>query len=208
MRDGTLEVDVSDVTVRPVTAAEMEGACRLIGLAFAANPSNLAIVRGDRDKSSRMMEQAARAVKLGNRFSHVLGAERQGHIVGVLNAAEWPHCQMTIGEKIKAAPSQIRTMGFALSRAFKVVSARAKHEPRKAHWHVGPIAVHPRQQGHGIGSALLRSFLDEVDQKGAPVFLQADDDRNVVLYERFGFTVVSQEEILGVNTRFLWREAR
>lgn len=197
---------MSDVTVRPLTAAERDDASRLIGLAFANNPSNLAIVRGDQNKSIRMMEQAARTVKLGSEFSFALCAERQGQLVGVLNAAEWPHCQMTIGEKIKSAPSQLRTMGFAVRRAFKVVKARAKHEPRKAHWHVGPIAVHPEHQGHGIGSALLKAFLKAADESKTPVFLQADFDRNVVLYERFGFKVVSQEEILGVPTRFLWRD--
>jgi ribosomal protein S18 acetylase RimI-like enzyme len=199
---------MSDVTVRPVSKGEMDEASRIVGLAFAVNPSNLAIAGGNRDKATRIMEQAARTVKLGHRFSYVLGAEREGELAGVLKAAEWPHCQMTLGEKIKAAPAQVRTMGFAMRRALKVVGGRAKHEPRKAHWHIGPIAVHPQQQGHGIGSALLTSFLAEVDQQRASAFLQADIERNVVLYERFGFTVISQEEILGINTRFMWRDAR
>lgn len=199
---------MSDVTVRPITAADMDEACQLVGLAFADNPSNLAVVRGDREKAIRLMEQAARVVQLGSRFSHVLVAERQGELAGVLNAAKWPRCQLTVGQKIKSAPSQIRAIGSALPRAFKVASARAKHEPRKAHWHVGPVAVHPRQQGQGVGTALVSSFLDEADQQRLPVFLQADVDVNVVFYQRFGFTVVSEEEILGVNTRFMWREAR
>ncbi|AXG77931.1 GNAT family N-acetyltransferase [Streptomyces paludis] len=154
------------------------------------------------------MEQGTRIIKLGSPFSHVLGAERKGRLVGVLNATEWPHCQMTTGEKLKMAPVMIRTIGFNLPRAFKVMSSRAKHEPREPHWHIGPVAVHPEEQRHGVGTALLGAFLDEVDQQRAPVFLQTDVDRNVVLYERFGFKVVSQEEILGVNTRFMWREAR
>ncbi|MFI6763836.1 GNAT family N-acetyltransferase [Micromonospora sp. NPDC050417] len=199
---------MSDVIVRPVPAAEMDEASRIVGLAFAVNPSNLAVAGGNQDKAARIMEQAARTVKLGHRFSYVLGAERQGELAGVLKAAEWPHCQMTIGEKIKAAPSQVRTLGFAMGRALKLIGGRAKHEPRKAHWHIGPIAVHPEQQGYGVGSALLTSFLAEVDQQGAPAFLQADVDRNVVLYERFGFKVVSQEKILGINTSFMWRDAR
>lgn len=62
------------------------------------------------------------------------------------------------------------------------------------------------QQGYGIGSALLRSFLEDIDQSSPPAFLEADDERIVVLYERFGFRVVSQEKILGVDTRFLWRD--
>jgi hypothetical protein len=38
------------------------------------------------------------------------------------------------------------------------------------------------------------------------VFLETDVDRNVSLYESFGFAVTSQESIVGVNSRFMWRE--
>ncbi|MGC5055099.1 GNAT family N-acetyltransferase [Micromonospora sp. DT48] len=199
---------MSDVTVRRITPAEMAEASRIVGLAFALNPSNLAIAGGNQDKAARIMENAALTLKLSNSASHVLVAEREGRLAGVLKAAQWPHCQMTVGEKIKSIPSQVRTMGLGLPRALKVIGGRAKHEPKKPHWHIGPIAVHPEQQGYGIGSALLAAFLDDVDQQRVPAFLQADVDRNVVLYERFGFRVVSQEAILGINTSFMWRDAR
>ncbi|MFC8717269.1 GNAT family N-acetyltransferase [Kitasatospora sp. NPDC057198] len=199
---------MSDVTVRPMAAAELETACRIVGLAFADNPSNLATVRGDQKKATRAMEQGTRIIKLGSPFSHVLGAEREGRLVGILNAAEWPHCQMKLGEKIRTAPVMIRTIGFNLPRAFKVMSSRAKHEPREPHWHIGPVAVHPDEQGRGVGKALLKAFLDGVDEQGAPVFLQTDVDRNVLLYRKFGFEVVSRETILEVDTRFMWRAAR
>jgi hypothetical protein len=38
--------------------------------------------------------------------------------------------------------------------------------------------------------------------------LETDVDKNVLLYERFGFRVVSQADFEGVNNRFMWREAR
>ncbi|GAB3838726.1 GNAT family N-acetyltransferase [Micromonospora andamanensis] len=199
---------MSDVTVRRITPAEMAEASRIVGLAFALNPSNLAIAGGNRDKAARIMEHAALTLKLGNSASHVLVAERKGELAGVLKAAQWPHCQMTVGEKIKSIPSQVRTIGLGLPRALKVVGGRAKHEPRRPHWHLGPIAVHPEHQGYGIGSAMLTAFLADVDRQKVPAFLQADVDRNVVLYERFGFQVVSQEAILGINTCFMWRDAR
>jgi hypothetical protein len=30
-------------------------------------------------------------------------------------------------------------------------------------------------------------------------------DRNVTLYERFGFRVTSLEDVVGIGTRFTWR---
>jgi len=196
------------IKIRRMSAGEMDGACEVIGLAFADNPNTLAVVRGDQVKAKRVMQTAVRVAKLGRRYSHVLVAEEGGRLVGVLNAAEWPHCQLGPLEKLKVAPAMARVMGSALPRQLKILSAWAQHDPRKPHWHVGPIGVHPKLQGQGVGKALLGSFLDMVDQQCSPAYLETDVDRNVMLYDKFGFVVVAQENLMGINNRFMWREAR
>ena len=45
-----------------------------------------------------------------------------------------------------------------------------------------------------------------VDEQATPAFLETDVDRNVKLYEQFGFQVIAKAEIIGINTRFMWRE--
>jgi hypothetical protein len=47
-----------------------------------------------------------------------------------------------------------------------------------------------------------------VDRQGSPAFLETDVDRNVLLYEKFGLRVIAQQDILAINQRFMWREAR
>src|ERR1700733_2956024 len=37
-------------------------------------------------------------------------------------------------------------------------------------------------------------------------FLETDVERNVELYESFGFVVTSREDIVGATTRFTWRD--
>jgi ribosomal protein S18 acetylase RimI-like enzyme len=71
--------------------------------------------------------------------------------------------------------------------------------------HIGPIAVRPDLQRLGIASALIGEFLTTVDKERPAVFLETDVDRNIALYDRFGFRVISREDILGVDTRFMWR---
>jgi ribosomal protein S18 acetylase RimI-like enzyme len=188
-----------------MSAADLDVACQVIGLAFADNPSTLATVRGDRAKARSTMERAMHIVKLGLSDNHALVAEQEGQLVGVLNAAQWPACQMGAWQKLRAAPAMLRALGTALPRASKMMSARARHDPGVAHWHIGPIGVHPGHQGRGIGKALLGSFLERVDEQGLPGFLETDVDRNVALYEKFGFTVISRQDILGIDTRFMWR---
>jgi hypothetical protein len=55
------------------------------------------------------------------------------------------------------------------------------------------------------GEPLLTSFLAVADADGVPDLLDSDADRNVALYEAFGFEVVGRQEIIGVDTRFTWR---
>ena len=191
--------------IRRMLPADMASACEVIGQAFEDNPNTLMVAHGDRHKARLMMQATVRAAKLGRKYSHVLVAEDQERIVGVLNAAEWPSCQLSIGEKLRVAPTMVRVAGWGLPRLLKLLSAWAQQDPQERHWHVGPIGVHPELQGRGIGKALLASFLETVDEQRSPAYLETDVDRNVVLYEQFGFRVIEQVRINGVSNRFMWR---
>jgi ribosomal protein S18 acetylase RimI-like enzyme len=194
------------IDVRPLRPDELDRACAVIGMAFADNPSTLATTEGDRGLAERSMRRVVRAVKLTMPYSSVLVASEDGLLVGVLNAVPWPHCQMRRIDKIRHAPALVTSMRSALPRAAKMMAARAHHDPRAAHLHIGPIGVHPDHQGRGVGTALLRSFLDSDEARTTPAFLETDVERNVVLYQRFGFEIVSSAVILGIDTRFMWRD--
>jgi ribosomal protein S18 acetylase RimI-like enzyme len=196
------------IELRRLSPNDLGAACKVLGLAFADNPNTLVIARGDRARAQRMTESGARVAKLGRQYSHVLVAEEAaGRLVGVLNALKWPNCQLRMSEKLKVAPAMLRVTGLGLPRAFKMMTVWTSHDPGERHWHLGPIGVDPELQGRGIGKAMLAAFLDMVDGQGAAAYLETDVDRNVALYEQFGFKVIDQEDISGVNNRFMWREA-
>lgn len=65
--------------------------------------------------------------------------------------------------------------------------------------------MEPTLQGQGLGSALLQAIANELDASGIACLLETANERNVVLYERFGFEVVDQEQILGADVLFMRR---
>ena len=114
----------AEIEIRPISPQDMDAVCEVIGLAFTDNPSTLANVRGDRAKARRTMQDAVRVAKFGRPWSHALVALQGTMVVGALNAAAWPHCQMGIAAKIKTAPSMLRIMNTALPRAFTMMAKR------------------------------------------------------------------------------------
>ena len=113
-----------------------------------------------------------------------------------------------LARRIQTRTSWGAAYGVAdLAAEFADMNVWTSHDPGERHWHVGPIGVHPELQGRGIGKALLGAFLDMADAQSTPAYLETDVDRNVALYERFGFKVIDQEAISGVSNRFMWREA-
>ncbi len=195
-------------TIRRISAGDLDAVCQVIGLAFADNPNAMVMVRGDRAKAQRMMKGSARVAKFGRTSSYGLVAEHGNRVVGALNAAPWPRCQLSAGEKIRSAPTMVRTLGTAMPRALKLTSVWTKHDPKEPHWHIGPIGVDPAFQGQGVGKALLGAFLEMADEDGPPAYLETDVDRNVTLYEKFGFRVIGEADILGVNNRFMRRDGK
>jgi len=75
-------------------------------------------------------------------------------------------------------------------------SARYRKLDQQLHWHHPPdvrhvylryIGVAPARQGHGIGSRLLEAKLEQCDDTGTPVYLEATDKGSCQWYEQQEF---------------------
>lgn len=71
---------------------------------------------------------------------------------------------------------------------------RAYH-PEEPHWYLPLIGVDPAAQGRGIGAALMKHALARCDAEGATAFLESSNPRNVSLYERHGFEVITTVQV-------------
>jgi ribosomal protein S18 acetylase RimI-like enzyme len=66
-----------------------------------------------------------------------------------------------------------------------------RHAPNP-HCYLFFIGVDPALQGRGFAGNLIRPVLDRLDQKGVDCYLHTQNEKNIGLYEHFGFTVVEQ----------------
>jgi hypothetical protein len=143
---------VRGIDIRRMSKGDVEEASRLIASAFADNPNTLAVTRGDRAKAQRIMQAGVRVAKLGRKCSYVLIAEEAGRIVGVLNAAEWPNCQMRIGERdmVNSCGSHRGQLpGSGMSEAAHKCHRRDHSRPRIWGWACSRASASTRRVGEG-----------------------------------------------------------
>jgi len=93
-------------------------------------------------------------------------------------------------------------MGIEASRKMLVFNKYIdrKHSelvPMK-HWYLFLLGVEPRHQGKGYASNLLRGMLYRIDKEGLPCYLETEVEKNVPIYEHFGFEVI--DEFIVPNT--------
>lgn len=126
-----------------------------------------------------------------------------------MRISKWPDCQMKPLEALKSLPLVIKTLGFkTLSRAMKMRGTWTKNDPKFPHWHLDPIAVLPKYQGKGVGSALMEYYCKLVDKDNGCAYLETDKAENVPFYEKFGYKVIKSEKILEFTTWYMLREPR
>ncbi len=84
-----------------------------------------------------------------------------------------------------------------------------KQHPHDNHFYLAFLAVAPRLQGMGLGSAILEATVKRADEARMPAYLENSNPKNTRLYERAGF--VTQKNISPGGApplMAMWRDAR
>lgn len=82
-----------------------------------------------------------------------------------------------------------------LPDVFELLGRMSEHHPQEEVWYLPLLGVDPFHQGRGLGSAVLAQGLARADADHRPAYLEASSPRNRALYERHGFTVVSEIQV-------------
>ena len=119
---------------------------------------------------------------------------------GVLMMLPPDQTKITIGKMYKsgmlAAPFKMGWDSFSrLMRFMDFVEKEPKAASSSDHYYLMTVGVLPERQGMGVGKKLMTRALEIVDANKMPCYLETQNQNNVPLYQRFGFEVVSDNEI-------------
>lgn len=98
-------------------------------------------------------------------------------------------------ESIRLALACLPGVGLRAPRVARSLLALEARHPREEHVYLPTIGVHPDRTGRGLGGALLRPGLEQVDRLGLPAYLESSNPRNVKLYERHGFRATGEHRL-------------
>jgi ribosomal protein S18 acetylase RimI-like enzyme len=196
---------LENVDVRPIEGDELRAAALVAARGMRDNPLHVAAIGNDPERRVRVMNRVfSRLLPLPCRPT--LGAWVGTRLVGVADSAEPGRCQPSSRDRLRLAPAMLMA-GRAAPRMARWLSTWAAHDPDVPHSHFGPLAVDPDLQGRGIGSRLLTAYCRQLDDTSMLAYLETDKPENVVLYERFGFVVTAEADVIGVKNWFMTRAA-
>jgi ribosomal protein S18 acetylase RimI-like enzyme len=196
--------------VGPLLAHEARSAAELLARAFRDNPLNVAAIRSaDLGRRLRASRPGARdLVASALRHGEVWAAREAERPLGALVATPPGHHPLPPPPLARRLLS-LAVQGWGTARRWgEIFEALQLLHPPDPHWYLGTLGVDPVQQGRGVGTALLRTWLRSVDREAGSVYLETDRERNVSWYEREGFCVVCRTRVLEVPVWCMQRPAR
>src|SRR5690348_3674327 len=172
------------VQVRTARAGDRGAISRTLAKAFAADP----VIRWllpTPSRDARMFRALAAHVHAAPGCADV--ALDNGDTVG---AALWdpPGHHVPLGQALLGFVRLLAAMGpSSFRRGAMLEAAFTKARPGESFWYLAQLGA--ATPGRGIGSALLEHRLVSIT---GPAYLESSNQRNLPLYQRFGFEVVEE----------------
>ena len=71
------------------------------------------------------------------------------------------------------------------------------------HWYLAMLVVDPQHQGKGYASKLLHEMLSYIDEEGLPCYLETGGEKNVSMYQHFGFETIDEFVVPGTKDKMV-----
>jgi len=190
------------INISSLRAEQNDEAVRVLARAFATNPINMAVFGANELARNEVFFRAGIKLMKGTNLVALDGTR----IVGVIHWVRSPQCQVAARDKVRVLPQMLNGLGIPTTlRLLSWLGAWGSHDPSERHFHLGPIGVDPHAQGQRVGWRLMEEFCKELDREALEGYLETDRPKNVDFYQRFGFTVCAEAQVLGMPNWFMSR---
>ena len=193
--------------IGPLDPSGVDEVVGLLSRGMRDNPVHVAAFGDDSETRQRKLRILMSAAFRVRDLSHAIVArDEEGAIVGVCGMMYPGRCRPDLRQQLLLLPTLLRLGPRSAGRAMSWLGVWGEHDPEERHWHLGPLAVDAHLQGLGVGGRLMQVFCAQMDAARDDAYLETDKPINVRFYERFGFRVVGEADVLGVKNYFMIRK--
>jgi len=190
------------IVVRKYSAERLDECVSVLANAFVTNPLHLsAFGSGRKDQNRLFFRIGLRHMFIGSAFVALV----DGAVAGYVHFNDSPYCLPAPEEIPIVMATLLKPLGEAIPQVVRWFTRWCHLDPDEPHVHLGPIGVAPDMQGQGVGTALMRRYIEHLEQEKAAGYLETDRAENVEFYKKFGFVVRHEETLIGTPTWYMWR---
>ena len=182
--------------IEPVrlTESQIEPAAGTLARAFQDYPVFLYVFPDASERGRELPLLLRSFVHYGVLHGEVYGTSPDLEGVAVWLPPGYPGGYLTPPEVSKDALDRMTYWGR------QVYPVRKRHVPFD-HWFLEFIGVIPELQGKGYASILMTPMLARIEQQHLSCYLDTEVEKNVAIYQRYGFRVVEDMEVPGTEIR-------
>lgn len=173
------------ISVRPLSTDDLDRASEVLGEAFADYPwTNWCVAEDshvERVTSLQRIYLEHLALPHGKAY-----IDASGHGVAAFLPPDVPEPDEDVLAKI------MELHGDGLERIVAAEEQLADLPVPENAWSLATIGTTPSSRGTGLGTALLKHGLAELDRTGQSCWLDTSTERNLPLYQRLGFTITGR----------------
>ncbi len=177
-----------------LTESQIEPAAETLARAFHDYPVFVYVFPDAAERRNELPLLLQSFVHYGVLHGEVYATSRNLEGVTVWMPPDYPGGFSVVPEVSKDALDRMAYFGG------QVYSVRRRHVP-SAHWFLEFIGVIPELQGKGYASVLLTPMLARIEREHLPCYLDTEVEKNVAIYQRYGFRVGEDIEIPGTEIR-------
>jgi GNAT superfamily N-acetyltransferase len=196
------------VDLRDLDSSDDPDVIAVAGRGMRDNPLHVAAFGDDDDRREKSVRRIFSILFGVSKTLQRFGAFDGDTLVGVTGVAPAGTCQPSATERLRYLPGMLALGPRSASRLASWLKVWEAHDLDEPHSHLGPVVVDREMQGRGVGTRMLIEYTQRLDAAGEVGYLETDKDVNVPFYERHGFVVTGEAQVIGVPNWFMRRERR
>lgn len=178
-----------------LTEGQIKAAGEMLTRAFYDYPFFVYFLPNLDERSRKLPEIFEFMVRYGIRYGEVYSIS--ANLEGIAGWIPYWEVELTEERAIKCGGRDLAlSLGLDYNKRYepmeKSIDRCHKQYADFSHWYLYPIGVDPVYQGKGYASELLRAKLAEIDKQNIPCYLETNKEKNVSLYQHFGFEIVEK----------------